>query len=266
MSEFQTTPPIERVPIRIPVSVPTLTFSQSFSAIHTVAAQMASAKGFYFQQSPVTVAPTTPIIGSFVTFEQTVLKAIKSSGDVTTVKNHVLQAFAGQPIFASNTAAISQQLEILLSAPTVASAQPAVRAMLSEIKQQHTIIKQQRLAEVVKAACQNLKFQNVEVVTTSAGVIKVNASNLPGYASAFVFAHEVKADDKGEVRLASETKCLEDGTCKLIMEQFNSEMEKLGVPLNDTRRTPRVPIRTGAKRENVTLPQNRQGTKEKVKA
>lgn len=239
MSEFQTTPPVERVPIRIPVQVPQPVFNVNISPVHSVAGGIAAARGLSFQAP----AGSGTHLGAFSELQQTVANAIRTTSDLHTMKQQTLQAFAGPSVFISDTQTVSRQFEAVMSSTSIPAAQEAVRNLLTTVKQQHNGIKQQRMADFVQAACNNLHFNAIEVVQTNAGVIKINASNLAGYAPEFVFAHEVRINHDGEVILTSETLCLEDSSCKAIMQAFNDEMDKLGVPLRNTRRTPRVPVK-----------------------
>ena len=239
MSEFQITPPIERVPLRIPVQIPQPVFNANINPIQAVAGNIAVTRGLTF---PSPTAASTHI-GAFSALQQSVSNAIRSPHDLDSLKNQTLRAFAGQSVFVSDAQSISRHFEAVMSSTTVPATQQAVRNLMTAVKQQHNGIKQQRMADFVQAACTNLHFRDIQVVQTSAGAIKVNASNLVGYAPEFVFAHEIRINHEGEVILNSETLCLADGSCKIIMEAFNAEMEKLGVPLKDPKRTPRVPIK-----------------------
>lgn len=262
MSEFQITPPVERVPLRIPVNIPQPVFNANVSPVQTVAGNFAAARGVAFSAP----AGISTHIGSFADLQQSVSKAVRANQDTSVMQNQVLQAFAGHAVFVSDAQIISRHLETVMASSTVPATQQAVRSLMTVVKQQHDGIKQQRMADFVQAACVNLQFRDIQVVMTNSGTIKVNASNLAGYAPEFVFAHEVRMNQEGEVILNSETLCLEDGSCRIIMEAFNTEMEKLGIPLRNAKRTPRVPIKMRGTGNNQPAHERKQPTKSKLNA
>ena len=124
---------------------------------------------------------------------------------------------------------VQKGLERIVNAKDFGSLKKVVDDTMSKVSIDHTKVLAQSIATVVEKASANIGFRNVKI-QNEASKITVIAQNDSGEA----ILTEVRVD-KDKVDLVSETIGMQDNSCNLKLNEFDREMERLGVKFKDAK-------------------------------
>jgi hypothetical protein len=167
---------------------------------------------------------------------------------VAKIKTAGIQTIQQANLQVENRNLVVQSVQLLLNATTVQKATEGLSTMLSTIKEQHTKVFTNTLANTIQLASSNIGFSQVKLETVTSKLTRIVATNLKG----INLISEIHTDERKKVDIVSELEGITDGSCKQTMDAFNKELETLGVVAErkDRKPTGGVPVMEYAKSLN----------------
>jgi hypothetical protein len=123
--------------------------------------------------------------------------------------------------------AVRQAIKAITTSQNTNSLNRQIKALMNHLEVTHTRVFTSALARACVKASLSVGFKEVEVKNVL-GKLEIIASNSIGQR----LVSEIEVDAKtGAVNMHTETIGMTDGSCSLVMNQFNHELKKMGVKI-----------------------------------
>jgi len=128
---------------------------------------------------------------------------------------------------------ISSNLKAVLQANEIKVLNTEIKTVMKKLEEVHTEVFVKNIANACATASHNIGFREVEVKTVQ-GKLEVIATNNNGQR----IISEINIDAKtNQVNANTETKGIIDGSCSLIISNFNDELKKMGIKIGNEKTT-----------------------------
>jgi len=131
-------------------------------------------------------------------------------------------------------APVVSAIQELITATTLEQTTVKVKSAFAEIKKEHTRVFVSRVGAVIQMASSKVGFSKQKVEILSPNLTRVVATNSKGHN----LISEIHTNAEKKVDIQSELEGITDGSCKKIMDEFNKELESLGLSADRKERKP----------------------------
>ena len=144
-------------------------------------------------------------------------------------KAAVIKTMQNSIMRVKDESAVQNGLEKIINARDFNTFKQVVNDTMNKVSVEHTKVFSQNIAEAVKKASINVGFKNVEI-QDEASKISIISQNDLGEA----ILTEVRVDND-KVDLVSETIGMQDNSCNLKLNEFDRELERMGIKFKDAK-------------------------------
>jgi len=173
---------------------------------------------------------------------------ITHSDQISKIKTAGLITIQQVNLQVENRDVVIESMQNLMNATTVQQAKDNLTSMFSTIKEQHTKVFTNTIANTIQIASTKIGFSQVKMETVTPILTRIVATNPKG----INLISEIHTDEKMKVDIISELEGVTDGSCKATMDAFNKELEKMGIVAErkDRKPTGGIPVMEYAKSLN----------------
>ncbi|MDH6357800.1 hypothetical protein [Parabacteroides sp. PF5-9] len=164
----------------------------------------------------------------------TLNKSETKSDEVSIIKAAAIMTMQQENLKIENKPLIMRSIQELMNASTVKQTTEKLTTAFSDIKNEHAKVFNNTLSSAIQIASSNVGFVNIKSEIVSPNLTRIVATNPNGYN----LISEIHIDNKKKVDIQSELEGITDGSCKKIMDDFNKELESLGVIAERKERKP----------------------------
>lgn len=145
--------------------------------------------------------------------------------EVTKIKTAALITMQQENLKIENKEIVSQLIQELLAATTLKQTTEKLSSTFAEIKNEHTRVFTNILSSAIQTASNNIGFNQIKHEVVSPGLTRIIATNTQGYN----LISEIHTDKQKRVDILSELEGITDNSCNKIMNDFNKQLEALGI-------------------------------------
>jgi len=147
-----------------------------------------------------------------------------NSNEILKLKTAAIMTMQQENLKIDNKALVTKSINELLMAETIQETTEKLSSTFAEIKNQHTRVFTRTLSSAIQLASTKIGFGQVKSEIVSPSLTRIVATNSKG----INLISEVHTEKKG-IDIISEVDGIADGSCAKIMDDFNREMETLGI-------------------------------------
>jgi len=156
------------------------------------------------------------------------------NNEVAKIKAAAIITLQQENLKIENKALVSQSIQELMTATTIKQTTEKLSSTFAEIKNEHTKVFTNTLSSAIQIASSKIGFAQVKTEIVSPSLTRIVSTNYKGYN----LISEIHTDEKKKINILSELEGITDGSCKKIMEDFNKELEMLGIVAERKERKP----------------------------
>jgi hypothetical protein len=147
------------------------------------------------------------------------------SNSIVKIKTAGLMTIQQANLQVENRAVVVQSIQNLMNATTLQQAKDSLTSMFSTIKEQHTKVFTNTVANTIQTASIKIGFNQVKLETITSNLTRIVATNPKG----INLISEIRTDEKKKINIVSELEGITDSSCKATMDAFNKELETMGI-------------------------------------
>jgi hypothetical protein len=151
--------------------------------------------------------------------------ATMKNDEVSQIKAAAIMTMRQENLKIENKLLVMRAVNELMTATTVEQTKDKLASTFAVIKNEHTKVFTNTLSSAVQLASSKVGFANVKSEIVSPSLTRIVATNPQGYN----LISEIHTDEKSKIDIQSELEGITDGSCKKIMDDFNKELETLGI-------------------------------------
>ena len=145
--------------------------------------------------------------------------------EITNIKVAALSTMQQENLKIENKDLIAHSIQKLMSTTSIGKTTEQLISTFAEIKDQHTKIFTDTLANAVQFSSSNIGFTRINSEIINSCLTRIVATNPLGYN----LVTEIYTDKEKKVDIVSELVNITDGTCMKIMDEFCKELENQGI-------------------------------------
>ena len=149
----------------------------------------------------------------------------EQADEVTKIKAAAIAMLEQENLRIENKELVEQVIEELLTANTLEQTTEKLSSAFAEIKREHAKVFTDTLSSAIMAASSTIGFSQVRLETVTPSLIRIIATDPKG----INLISEIHTDASKKIDVLSELEGVTDGSCKTIMDEFNTELEKRGI-------------------------------------
>ena len=149
----------------------------------------------------------------------------EQTDEATKIKAAAIAMLEQENLRIENKELVEQVIQELLTANTLEQTTEKLSSAFAEIKREHAKVFTDTLSSAIMAASSTIGFDQIRLETVTPSLIRIVATNRKG----INLISEIHTDASKEIDILSELEGVTDGSCEIIMDEFNAELEKRGI-------------------------------------